>query len=264
MKTTLIHGHCCEALRKLEVKSLDVVITSPPYNIGKKYGTSYNDGASRDRFKAFCADWILQLKLLVKPDGSFFLNVGGTPANPLLPYELAGLCSQAFTLQNVFHWVKAISIDTKTSQQCVSVGHFKPINSPRFVTDCHEFVFHFTHGGNVPLDRLAIGVPYADKSNVKRWAHSGGRDKRCRGNVWFIPYETIQKKRTHPAPFPAKLVENCIRIHGVERAKTVCDPFMGSGTAGVVAARLGVEHFVGVEIEAGYFNAASEAIGAAQ
>jgi len=64
----------------------------------------------------------------------------------------------------------------------VSVGHFKPINSKRFLNDCHEFVFHFTKSGKAPVDRLAVGVPYADKSNISRWFHTEGKDKRCSGN----------------------------------------------------------------------------------
>jgi site-specific DNA-methyltransferase (adenine-specific) len=59
-----------------------------------------------------------------------------------------------------------------------SCGHFKPINSTRFLNNSHEWVFHFTPDGNTPLDRLAIGAPYTDKTNIKRWAHTKGRDKR--------------------------------------------------------------------------------------
>jgi hypothetical protein len=52
----------------------------------------------------------------------------------------------------------------------VAVGHYKPINSDRFVNDCHEFIFHFSPHGRTPLDRRAVGVPYQDQSNIKRWA----------------------------------------------------------------------------------------------
>ena len=54
-------------------------------------------------------------------------------------------------------------------------GHFKPINSPRFLNDCHEYVFHFTKSGRVELNRLALGVPYQDKSNIARWSSYSGR-----------------------------------------------------------------------------------------
>ena len=59
-------------------------------------------------------------------------------------------------------------------QRRKSFGHFKPINSPRFLNDCHEYVFHFTKSGRVELNRLALGVPYQDKSNIGRWSHTRG------------------------------------------------------------------------------------------
>ena len=114
----------------------------------------------------------------------------------------------------------------------MAVGHYKPINSDRFVNDCHEFIFHFSPGGRTPLDRRAVGVPYQDQSNIKRWA-AAGDGLRCRGNTWFIPYETIQSRdrdRPHPASFPPKVPEQCIRLHGLGRAGIVLDPFLGLGT----------------------------------
>src|SRR4029453_495130 len=99
----------------------------------------------------------------------------------------------------------------------LAVGHYKPINSRRFLHDCHEFVFHFTPGGNTPLDRQAVGVRYQDQSNVARWPTAAGGG-RCRGNPWFTPYDPIQsreKARPHPATFPPKLPEMCLRLHGL-------------------------------------------------
>ncbi|MGH9992547.1 MAG: DNA methyltransferase, partial [Nitrososphaera sp.] len=78
---------------------------------------------------------------------------------------------------------------------------------------------------------------------------------RDRGNTWFIPYETIQNKseRPHPATFPAKLPEMCIKLHGDTRL--VVDPFTGIGTSAVAALRLGV-NFIGFEIDREYLDAA--------
>jgi site-specific DNA-methyltransferase (adenine-specific) len=123
---------------------------------------------------------------------------------------------EEFVLQNTFHWIKSITVETRAGDE-ISVGHFKPISSRRFVTDCHEFVFHLTKEGNTPLDRLAVGVAYADKSSIARRGHTAGRDKRCRGNNWFIPYETIKSRanqRPHPATFPVQLAQGCIKLHG--------------------------------------------------
>src|SRR5438445_9585997 len=160
--------------------------------------------------------WAAEVKRVLKPNGSFFLNIGGIPSNPLLAHGLVVELGALFTLQNTFHWVKSITVETR-NKEILSVGHFKPINSRRFVNDCHEFIFHLTKTGRTPLDRLSLGVPYADKSNIRRWAHTKGRDLRCRGNNWFIPYKTIvsrSKERPHPATFPVELAINCIKIHG--------------------------------------------------
>jgi len=125
------------------------------------------------------------------------------------------------------------------------------------VTSCHEFVFQFTLTGRVKLDRLSLGVKYADKSNVKRWKHTGGHDLRCRGNVWFIPYPTIQhyKERPHPAVFPPQLAEFCIRI---SKAKSVLDPFVGIGNTGAAAIKCRVKRFVGIDIDETYLQQARE------
>ena len=144
-----------------------------------------------------------------------------------------------------------------------SFGHFKPINSKRFLNDCHEYIFHFTKSGRVELDRLALGVPYQDKSNISRWSHTGGTDLRCRGNTWFIPYETIQsreKERPHPATFPVQLVEWCIKLHGAPRVHSMLDPFLGIGNSAVAAQRCAVKRFIGFEIDEDYLAEAKRRV----
>ena len=111
-------------------------------------------------------------------------------------------------------------------------------------------MFHFTRHGETALDRTAIGVPYQDKSNVTRWA-AAGADRRCRGNTWFLPYDTIKsrdKDRPHPATFPARLPEQCIRLHGRDRVRLVVDPFAGLGSTAVACARLDVD-FAGFDVD---------------
>jgi site-specific DNA-methyltransferase (adenine-specific) len=166
-------------------------------------------------------------------------------------------------LQNVIHWVKSIAIERDLAgaraglADDLAVGHYKPINSDRFLNDCHEFVFHFTPAGATALDRRAIGVKYQDQSNVARWAGaSGGR--RCRGNTWFIPYDTIQsrdRERPHPATFPVRLPEQCLTLHGRSRLGLVMDPFLGLGSSAVAAARLGVP-FAGIDLDEIYLEEA--------
>ena len=207
----LHHGDCLEGMRELPDESVDIVVTSPPYNLGIAY-SKYKDDTAREEYLNWSHLWASEIQRVLKPNGSFFLNVGAAPANPMLPHELVIRLRDLFILQNTIHWIKSITVNPKTGAE-VSAGHFKPINSPRFITDCHEYIFHLTKTGNVPVDRLAIGVEYVHKSNIARWGHTDGQDKRCRGNNWFIPYQTISnrdKERPHPATFPVALAEWCI------------------------------------------------------
>ena len=257
----LIHGDCLEQMPKLPSESVDVVVTSPPYNLGIEYG-EFRDDQPREEYLQWTVEWCQEVKRLLKPQGSFFLNVGSSPSNPMLPHEIVIALRNTFVLQNTFHWIKSITVQPRDTEE-ISVGHFKPVNSKRFVTDCHEYVFHLTKDGNTPLDRLATGVAYADKSNVSRWGHTGGRDRRCRGNNWFVPYETIRSRasqRPHPATFPVQLAEWCIRLHGRNEELTVLDPFLGIGNALVAAQRCCVREFVGIELDEEYLRVAGERV----
>ena len=272
-------------MSRLADETVDLVVTSPPYNLGISYG-KYSDRQDRQSYLDWCGEWAEQIHRVLKSNGSFFLNVGAAPSNPMLPHEIVMALRKYFVLQNTIHWIKSIAIDANEGKTDVhdphlaplgappgrdpnpdakrpvgvrggvkTFGHFKPINSFRFLNDCHEYVFHFTKSGRVELNRLALGVPYQDKSNIARWSHTKGKDLRCRGNTWFIPYETIQsreKERPHPATFPVQLAEWCIKLHGASRVRSMLDPFVGIGNSAVAAQRCGLKKFIGFEIDGAY------------
>ena len=250
-------GDCIAGMSGVPSQSIDLVVTSPPYNLGIRY-TKFADTANRDAYLSWCEEWARQIRRVLQPNGSFFLNLGASPRNPMLPHELVLRLRDLFVLQNTIHWVKAITIADEEGEE-ISRGHFKPINSPRFLNDCHEYVFHLTPEGMTPLDRLALGVSYADKSNIARWSHTRGRDRRCRGNTWFIPYETITRRakdRPHPATFPVQLAANCILLHGLTNTKRMLDPFLGIGNSALAAQRYDVAEFIGFEIDEVYLEEA--------
>jgi len=239
---------CVSGMARRPAAAVDLIVTSPPYNLGVRYA-KYSDRQDRRSYLNWCVQWAAQVRRLLKPSGSFFLNIGAAPSNPMLPHEIVFRLRELFVLQNTIHWIKSVAIADRT------FGHFKPISSKRFLNDCHEYIFHFTIDGKIEIDRLALGVPYQDKSNIARWSHTRGRDKRCRGNTWFIPYQTIQsreKERPHPATFPVQLAEWCIKLHGISRVKTMLDPFLGIGNSAVAAKNCGVKKFIGFEIDETY------------
>jgi site-specific DNA-methyltransferase (adenine-specific) len=260
--STLYLCDCIKGMREyLQPASIDAVVTSPPYNIGVRYG-KHQDSMPRVDYLSWMQDLGIEIKRVMDDNGSFFLNIGNTPRDQWIAWDVAQVLRKEFVLQNVIHWIKSIAISKIDVGNYpgitadVSIGHFKPIVSKRFLNDCHEYIFHFTKRGDVKLQKLAIGVPYQDKTNIGRW-ESAVEDKRDRGNIWFIPYETIKNwsERPHPATFPVKLPEMCLKLHGVSPRSLVLDPFLGIGSTAVASMRIGTS-FVGFEIDRTYLDEA--------
>jgi site-specific DNA-methyltransferase (adenine-specific) len=263
---TFFLADCVEIFKALPAGSVSVIVTSPPYNLGVTY-RSYDDSLPRRDYLEWTDTWIAAARDALAPDGSLFLNLGAKPTDPWTAMDIAQTARRHLVLQNTLHWIKSIAIDKEAAGagsdlgRDLAVGHYKPINSKRFVNDCHEFIFHFTPRGRTEVDRRAIGVEYQDASNIKRW-RTGGGNRRCRGNAWFIPYETIQSRddeRPHPATFPPRLAEYCFRLHGLDRVQLAVDPFLGLGSSALAAARLGID-FVGVEIDDYYLDIAVDRV----
>jgi site-specific DNA-methyltransferase (adenine-specific) len=243
-------GDCLKVLAGLADACVDVVVTSPPYNLDLHYA-SYQDRRAEDDYLSWMVAVAEALRRVMKPNASFFLNISGSCNRPWLPFELIVRLRPIFALQNHITWIKSIAIGED------SVGHFKPVAGTRFLHHAHEHIFHLTRDGQVPLDRMAIGVPYKDKTNIARRGHP--RDLRCRGNTWFIPYETVQSKAekfNHPGTFPVDLPRWCIRLHG-KRPAVVLDPFMGTGTTLVAADREGLTG-IGIDVDPAYVAIARE------
>jgi site-specific DNA-methyltransferase (adenine-specific) len=254
------HKDCLSGIKEnIKQNSIDVVVTSPPYNIGINYNV-YKDKLTQEIYLAWLKEIGCTIRNVLKDGGSFFLNIGSKPKDQWFAWDVANVFRKDYVLQNVIHWIKSIAINKQDVGKYsniiddISVGHFKPIISSKFLNGCHEYIFHFTKEGKSNLDKLSIGVPYQDKSNIGRWKHAK-QDRRDRGNTWFIPYDTIQikKERPHPATFPVKLPEMCIKLHGIKEEMVVMDPFLGIGSTAIASSRLGVS-FVGFEIDKEYID----------
>ena len=243
-------GDCLTVLPLLPAASIDVIVTSPPYNLDLAY-SGYKDSKAEAEYLTWLTNVAAALRRVMRPDASFFLNIAGSSTRPWLPFELIVRLRPLFVLQNHITWIKAVSVARD------SVGHHKPVAGRRFLNHNHEHIFHLTLTGDVKLDRLSIGVPFKDKSNIARRGHA--QDARCRGNTWFIPYRTVQTKAAkynHPGTFPVDLPRWCIRLHGRPGA-VVLDPFAGTGTT-LVAAQLEGARGTGIEVDANYVKTAEE------
>jgi len=296
MQTNVIHlQDCVEGMLALPAKSVDIVSTSPPYNLGIEYST-YRDNLPRQEYLSWLSKVFAAVKHCLKDDGHFWLNVGYSNIDPWVGMDVAQVARDHFVLQNNFTWVKSIAIND------VTTGHFKPINSNRFANPTWEHLFHFTKTGTVPCDKLAVGVPYMWDCNIDNTGRLRGRaakklgyknikdfndrataeDKkkfehelsvklarqkpkaqsRCRGNSWFVPYDTIANRErhrgSHPATFPVALIEQCIKFSGVESGVLV-DPFMGSGTSALAAINCGLD-YIGFDVDPNYIEFAQDRI----
>jgi site-specific DNA-methyltransferase (adenine-specific) len=257
---------CLGGLKRLRGQ-VSVIVTSPPYNIGKPYST-YHDDRPNHEYLEWMGRVARACKESLAEDGSLFLNIGGKPSDPLTPLKVVQRFGNVLALQNTIIWVKSIAISEEDIpkgrgiDEDISFGHYQPVNGPAFLNGCFEYIFHFTKKGRNDLDKLSVGVCYQDKSNVGRWQRVVA-DKRDRGNTWFIPYETINESRPHPSSFPVKLPEMCIKLHGVKRTKLVVDPFMGIGSTAVASARLDVP-FIGFEVDPTYIKIAEKRVSGLQ
>jgi len=218
-KATLYHGDSQDILLELTPKTADLLITSPPYKDKDGYSDELIENVFYESFQ------------FLKKNALCFVNFGHLAEDKMRPFTVASIIQDCgYILSETFIWIK---------------NHYKPIQGNRRVNNLTEFVFMFYKGKMPKIDRLSIGIPYDDKTNAKRFA--GGRDLKCRGNVWKIPYETIQSStdKLHNDRFPIGLPDNCIKLSGL-KSGTVFDPFAGSLTTGISARNHGLD-FIGIE-----------------
>ena len=146
-----LHLHdCIDWMNSQEEKSIDCIITSPPYNLDIKYG-KYEDDLPRESYLKWLHDIAVAMKRVLTDDGQLFLNVGYSNIDPWVAMDVAQVFRNVFVLQNNFTWVKHIAVNDQ------GYGQYKPISSERFSSATTESIFHFTKNGNIKVDRLAIG-----------------------------------------------------------------------------------------------------------
>ena len=128
-KFDLRRQDCITGMSRLADESVDLVVTSPPYNLGISYG-KYSDRQDRRSYLGWCDEWAGQIRRLLKPDGSFFLNIGAAPSNPMLPHEIVMSFREFFVLQNTIHWIKSIAIDANEGKTDARHPHLNPRSAP--------------------------------------------------------------------------------------------------------------------------------------
>ncbi len=257
--SAIFEGDALNVLQKLPEKSVQCVVTSPPYWGLRDYDTEGQIGLEETlpEFLNKLVNIFSQVKRVLKDDGTFWLNIGDgytsgnrkwraedkknparamsvRPDTPegLKPKDLLGIpWKLAFRLQEDGWYLRS------------DIIWHKPNAMPESVKDrptwCHEYLFLFTKSEQYYFDYEAV------KEN-------GNGKKRNRRTLW--PINTVPLSEAHFATFPPELVKPCV-LAGSKPGDYVLDPFFGSGTVGLVSKKL-KRKYLGIELNPEYIQIA--------
>lgn len=222
---------CRDGMKKLDENSVDLIITSPPYNIGIDYD-SWDDGMDWDDYWRFMRDWIKECFRILKEDGRICINhylSFGTSEHRVAP--LMEINKIALEIGFKHHTV-AIWMD-RTLAKRTAWGSWLSASAPYI---------------NSPFEGILILYKRDWKKHNKGKSTIGKEDfiDLTRG-IWNLNTET---KGLTKANFPVDLPEKCIRLLSYE-GDLVLDPFMGSGTTAEACLRLN-RRYIGFELSKAY------------
>jgi DNA modification methylase len=234
-----IFCHTAETMTELPDCSVHLMVTSPPYNVGK----DYDEDLSLEEYLSFLNRvWKETYRVLV-PGGRMCINVANLGRKPYIPLH-AYITEQAlglgFLMRGEIIWNKAASASPSTAW-----GSWKSAGNPT-LRDVHEYILVFCK------DTFKRQNPEKRESTITR-------DEFLEYNksVWNFAAEPA-RKIGHPAPFPVELPRRLIQLYTFDN-EIVLDPFMGSGQTAIAAVKSG-RHYIGYEIDEKYISLANKRI----
>jgi len=227
----IICGDCIEVLREIKEPFADLIFADPPFNIGYKYDKYYDKVKSKN-YIAWTRDWMTVCKKVLKPDGSFYIAIGDEyAANVKVIADELG-----FFMRNwiIWHYTFGQQMKNKFARSHTHIFYF--------VNDSKNFTFN-DHSVREPSDRQLV---YNDKR-----ANPVGKMPDDVWSHWSRICGTFgHRKNWHPCHMPESLLAKIIRVSSNE-GNWVLDPFSGSGTTAVVAAKL-KRKYTGIELSSEY------------
>lgn len=217
--------------------SVDLVIADPPYGLGKDYGND-SDRLGGEEYLAWSRRWLDAVLPKLKPNGSLYVFLTWQHSPEVFSYLKTRLA-----MVNEIIWDRRVP----------SMG-----GSTRKFSSVHDNIGFFVKSRDYHFDVDAVRIPYdADTKKArtrsifvgKKWLESGYNPK----DVWSVSrlHRQHAEREDHPTQKPLEIVERMVRA-SCPPGGTVLDPFMGSGTTAVAAARNG-RGFIGFELNPDYF-----------
>lgn len=252
----LLHGDCLALLPTLEAGSIDLTVTSPPYDNLRTYNGSLTDW-TQDKWQAI----IKELYRVTKQGGVVVWVVGDATINGS---ETGTSFRQAlwalecgFRLHDTMIWNKTETVfpDTARYYQCFEYMFVWSVGAPKAVN-------RIADKANKTFGRIITGTDRNADGSTRPCIQKPVKQFGIRQNVWEIIGEKGSIRRNHPATFPEKLARDHI-LSWSNEGDTVLDPFLGSGTTGKMAIQLG-RKFIGIERDPQYFEIAKRRIEGAQ
>lgn len=232
-------GDCRDLLKTVPDSTVTLAVTSPPYNIGKPYG-KYKDKIALNDWKQLIDDVTREVYRVLKPDGSFFLNLSPIPFDKdkeILPLPFIGydiMKNNNFKIRNIITWT------FNNMQNCTNRLSGRYENIIWGVKNLDNYIFN--------LDEIRI--PYITQ-NDKRLEGGIGRNPT---DVWYFDRVNNMYKNklklTHPTIYPLPMIVRIIKMAS-NPGDIILDPFAGSGTS-LVAAKILKRNAIGFELDANY------------
>lgn len=222
-------NHSCEDMGELPDNSVSLMVTSPPYNVGK----DYDEDLSLEEYLGFLRKVLEETFRVLAPGGRVAFNVANLGRKPYIPLNayISTIASEiGYLMRGEIIWIKA-----RGAGGSCAWGSWMSAGNPT-LRDLHEYILVFSKDR---FDRPLKGISTISRDEFMAATTS----------VWTIPSESARRVG-HPAPFPVALVERLINLYTFEN-DVVLDPFMGSGSTAVAASKTG-RNFIGYEISEEY------------
>jgi len=239
---TIIHGDFLTTTLIPE-NSIDLIVTSPPYNVDIRY-ESYRDDIPYEKYLEFTEKWLSKALKLLKPDGRICLNI---PLDKSKGRREEGFQSVYVDIVSVakrvgWKYFSTIIWNEQNISRRTAWGSWLSASAPYVIAPVEVIVVMYKDRWR---KTSGSGVSDITREEFIEWTNG----------VWTFPGEN-PKRVGHPAPFPLELPKRCIKLFSYV-GDTVLDPFLGSGTT-LVAAALLKRKGIGVEIERKYCETAKE------